>query len=268
MTRCLRRLIAVGGGFITAGSEARRVNGPRAWLAEGISTYALVFFGSISVVLAVAVHGGGEMTSEGLILISLSHGGIIAIMVYAFGHVSGAHINPAVTIPMVITGKLGLRDGIAYVASQVAGAVIASATIAVILPSLASTVAFAGHTGPSDLLEGSVGSAFLVEVVLTFFLVLAIFMGIVHKRAPAGWHGFIVGGVITIIHLVGVPLTGASVNPARSFGPAVFSGMWEFHWLYWVAPIVGGIIAGVLAKYVYVAREEREDDQSEDAGSP
>jgi len=182
---------------------------------------------------------------------------LIAIMVYAFGHVSGAHINPAVTIPMVITGKLGVRDGIAYVASQVAGAVVASATIAAILPALASTVAFAGHTGPSELIEGNVGSAFLVEVVLTFFLVLAIFMGIVHKRAPAGWHGFVVGGVITVIHLVGVPLTGASVNPARSFGPVVFSGMWEFHWLYWAAPIVGGIIAGVLAKHVYVAREER-----------
>ena len=234
------------------------MNGPRAWIAEAISTYALVFFGSLSVVLGVAAYGGGEMTNEGLLLISITHGGIIAIMVYAFGHISGAHINPAVTIPMVITGKLGVRDGIGYVGSQIAGAVIASATIAGIVPDLARTVAFAGHTGPSELIGGSVASGFLVEAILTFFLVLAIFMGIVHKRAPAGWHGFIVGGIVALIHMVGVPLTGASVNPARSFGPAVFSGAWEFHWLYWVAPIAGGIIAGILMNYLYVRREAPE----------
>ncbi len=234
------------------------MNGPRAWIAEAIATYALVFFGSLSVVLGVAVYGGGEMTNEGLLLISLTHGGIIGIMVYAFGHISGAHINPAVTIPMVITRKISVREGIGYVGAQIAGAVIASATIAAIMPDLARTVAFAGHTGPSEIIGNSVASGFLVEVILTFFLVLAIFMGIVHRKAPAGWHGFIVGGIVTIIHLVGVPLTGASVNPARSFGPAVFSGVWEFHWMYWVAPIVGGIIAGVLMNYIYVKRDAPE----------
>ena len=232
------------------------MNGPRAWLAEGISTYALVFFGSISVVLAVVAYGGGELSSDGLLLIGLTHGGIVGFMVYAFGSVSGAHINPAVTIPMIITRQLGAKDGIAYIASQLAGAVLGSATIAAILPDLASQVAFAGHTGPSELIRGSIAAGFLVEFLLTFFLVLTIFMVAVHKRASPGWAGFSIGGILVLIHLVGVPLTGASVNPARSFGPAVFSGAWEVHWLYWVAPIIGGIVAGAVASYVYTRRAE------------
>ncbi len=225
-------------------------------LAEAISTYALVFFGSISVVLGVAVFGGGELSNDGLILISLTHGGVIAIMVYAFGSVSGAHINPAVTIPMILTRQMAPKLGAAYIAAQIAGAVLASATIAAILPDLASQVAYAGHTGPSDVINNSIASGFLVEVVLTFFLVLTIFMVAVHKRAAQGWAGFCIGGMVVLVHLVGVPLTGASVNPARSFGPAIFSGAWEFHWLYWVAPIIGGIIAGYIINHIYVKHQE------------
>lgn len=231
------------------------MNGSRAVLAEAVATYALVFFGSISVVLGVAVYGGGELGNDGLILISLTHGGIIAIMVYAFGSVSGAHINPAVTIPMIITKNISARLGAAYIGGQIVGAVLASATIAVILPDLASQVAYAGHTGPSELIGNSIASGVLVEVVLTFFLVLTIFMVAVHKRAAQGWAGFCIGGIVVLIHLVGVPLTGASVNPARSFGPAIFSGAWEFQWLYWVAPIAGGIIAGIIIDRIYVKHE-------------
>lgn len=232
------------------------MNGSRAVLAEAIATYALVFFGSISVVLGVAVYGDGEMTNEGLILVSLTHGGIIAVMVYAFGSVSGAHINPAVTIPMIITKNISAKLGAMYIGAQIVGAVLGSATIAVILPDLAESVAYAGHTGPSDIINNSIASGFLVEVVLTFFLVLTIFMVVLHKKAAQGWAGFSIGLIVVLIHLVGVPLTGASVNPARSFGPAVFSGAWEFQWLYWVAPIIGGIIAGIIINYIYVNHKE------------
>ena len=111
---------------------------------------------------------------------------------------------------------------------------------------------------PSDLINGSIGSAFALEAIFTFFLVTVIFMTAVHKKASPGWHGFTIGGMVFLLHVVGVPLTGASMNPARTFGPALMSGSWEFHWLYWAAPIVGGIIAGLIMNYLFVKKAEQE----------
>lgn len=230
---------------------------PRAWLAEAIATYGLVFFGPLSVILAVSSFGEG-LTTMSVLFISLGHGGAIALMIYAFGHVSGAHINPAVTIPMIITKKIGITDGIGYIVFQLIGAVAAAGTLKAILPELGGKINFATQGGPSDLINNSISSGFAIEAILTFFLVLVIFMTAVHKKASPGWHGFTIGGMVFLIHLVAVPLTGASVNPARTFGPALISGFWEFHWLYWAAPIVGGIIAGVLMNYIYVNKAEKE----------
>jgi aquaporin-4 len=230
---------------------------PRAWLAEAIATYGLVFFGPLSVILAIAEFGEG-LTTMSVLFIALGHGGAIALMIYAFGHVSGAHINPAVTIPMIITRKIGVADGIGYIISQLIGAVVAAATLKVILPDLGAAVNFATQGGPSEIINKSISSGFAIEAILTFFLVLVIFMSAVHKKASPGWHGFTIGGMVFLIHLVAVPLTGASVNPARTFGPALISGFWEFHWLYWAAPIVGGIIAGLLMNYIYVNKSEKE----------
>jgi len=230
---------------------------PRAWLAEAIATYGLVFFGPLSVILAVSAFGE-ELTTQSVLFIALGHGGAIALMVYAFGHVSGAHINPAVTIPMIITKKIGIADGIAYIIFQLIGAVAAAATLWAILPELGAKVNFATQGGPSALINNSVSSAFAIEAILTFFLVLVIYMTAVHKKASPGLHGLSIGGMVFLIHLVAVPLTGASVNPARTFGPALISGFWEFHWLYWAAPILGGIIAGVLMNYIYVNQAEKE----------
>jgi aquaporin-4 len=221
---------------------------PRAYLAEAIATYGLVFFGPLSVILAIASFGE-ELTTISVLFISLAHGGAIALMIYAFGHVSGAHINPAV---------IGIVDGIAYIISQLIGAVAAAATLWVILPDLGAKVNFATQGGPSDLINNSIASGFAVEAILTFFLVTVIFMSAVHKKASPGWHGFTIGGMVFLIHLIAVPLTGASVNPARTFGPALISGFWEFHWLYWAAPILGGIIAGLIMNYVFVKSAEKE----------
>jgi aquaporin-4 len=230
---------------------------PRAWLAEAIATYGLVFFGPLSVIIAVASFGEG-LTTMSVLFISLAHGGAIALMIYAFGHVSGAHINPAVTIPMIITKKIGLTDGIGYIIFQLIGAIAAAATLKAIFPVLGQAVNFGTQGGPSELINNSISSGFAIEAILTFFLVLVIFMSAVHKKASPGWHGFTIGGMVFLIHLVAVPLTGASVNPARTFGPALISGFWEFHWLYWAAPILGGIIAGVLMNYIYVNKAEKE----------
>ena len=233
---------------------------PRAWLAEGISTFGLVFFGPLSVILAVVAFGEG-LSIEAIIMISLGHGGIIALMVYAFGHVSGAHINPAVTIPMMITKKIGIADGVGYIISQVIGGIIATLTLVAILPEIGKPVLCGGHGGPSELLNNSVMSGFMVEIILTFFLVVVIFMTAVHKKAPKSVYGASIGGMVFLLHLVGIPLTGASMNPARSFAPAVVSGdtgLLEIQWLYWAAPIIGGIIAGVIMNYVFVKKAEKE----------
>jgi len=231
---------------------------PRAWYAEAIATYALVFFGPLSVILSVVVFGDG-LTFESIIMISLGHGGAIALMVYAFGHVSGAHINPAVTIPMMITKKISVADGIGYIIFQVIGAIIATLSLMAILPEIGKPVLWGGHGGPSELLNHSIMSGFVVEVILTFFLVLVIFMTAVHKKAPKSVYGAAIGGMVFLLHIVGVPLTGASMNPARSLAPAIATGdagLLEIQWLYWVAPIIGGIIAGVIMNYVFINKDE------------
>ena len=233
---------------------------PRAWLAEAIATFGLVFFGPLSVILAAAWYGDG-LSTEAIIFISLGHGGIIVLMVYAFGHVSGAHINPAVTIPMIITKKIGLKDGIGYILFQIMGAVIATLSLKALFPIIGEKVLWGAHGGPSELLGNSVMSGLAVEIILTFFLVVVIFMTAVHKKAPKSVYGAAIGGMVFLLHLVGIPLTGASMNPARSFSPAVVSGdagLWEVQWLYWVGPIIGGIIAGVVMNYLYVKPAEKE----------
>jgi len=207
--------------------------------------------------MAAAAFGTG-LSIEGILLISFAHGSAIGLMVYAFGHVSGAHINPAVTISMLVTRKIGIIDGIGYIVFQIIGAIIAAFSLKAILPELGSKVNFGTQGGPSDLLNYSAMSGFAVELVLTFFLVTVIFMTAVHKKAPGGIAGLAIGGMIFLIHLVGVPLTGASVNPARTLGPAIASGYWDFHWIYWAGPIIGAIIAGLIMNYIFVKKAESE----------
>ena len=230
---------------------------PRNWLAEAIATFALVFFGPLAVVLSVVIFGDG-LSLESIIMISLAHGSAIGLMVYAFGHISGAHINPAVTIPMMITRKIGFADGIGYVVFQIIGALVAAFSLRAILPEAGMAANLGTQGGPSEFLNYSIASGLVLEMVFTFFLVVTIFGVAVHKKAPAGIAGISIGGMVFLLHLIGVPLTGASMNPARTFGPAVASGAWEFHWIYWVGPIIGGIIAAVLMNYLYVKNAERE----------
>ena len=232
------------------------VNG-RAWFAESIATFCLVFFGPLSIVLAAAAFGTG-LSIEGIIMIAIGHGAAIGLMVYAFGHVSGAHINPAVTISMLVTKRIGIKDGIGYIVFQIIGAIIAAFSLKTILPDLGAKVNYGTQGGPSELLNNSAMSGFAVELILTFFLVTVIFMTAVHKKAAAGMHGLAIGGMIFLIHLVGVPLTGASVNPARTLGPAIISGYWDFHWIYWAGPILGAIIAGLIMNYIFVKKAETE----------
>jgi aquaporin-4 len=227
----------------------------RSWFAESIATFCLVFFGPLSVVMAAAVFGTG-LSIEGIIMISLGHGAAIGLMVYAFGHVSGAHINPAVTIAMLVTRRIGVKDAAGYIAFQIIGAIIAAFTLKTILPDLGAKVNYGTQGGPSELLGHSAMSGFALEIVFTFFLVTVIFMTAVHKKAPAGMYGLAIGGMIFLLHLVGVPLTGASMNPARTLGPAIASGYWDFHWIYWAGPIIGAVIAGLMMHHIFAKKAE------------
>jgi aquaporin-4 len=230
---------------------------PRAWFAESVATFALVFFGPLAITLAAVAFGAG-LSIEAIIMISLAHGAAIGLMVYTFGHISGAHINPAVTIAMLVTKRIGIKDGAGYIVFQLIGATAAALAHKMILPELGAKVNFGTQGGPSELLNHDAIAGLGVEMILTFFLVTVIFMAAVHKKAAPGFAGFAIGGMIFLIHLVGVPLTGASVNPARTFGPALVSGFWEFHWIYWVGPIVGAIIAGLIMNYVFVKKAEQQ----------
>ncbi|MEW5840544.1 aquaporin [Nitrososphaera sp.] len=233
---------------------------PRAWLAEAIGTYALVFFGPLSITIAIAVFGL-SLGAEALLIISLGHGAVIGIMAYVFGHVSGTHINPAVTIAMMVTRRMKVADGAGYIGAQIVGAIAASATLAAVIPKYASQVKYGVQTGPSAFLDSSAGAGFAVEAILTFFLVTTIFLVAVHRKAAAGFAGAAIGTMIFLLHLVGVPLTGASMNPARTFGPAVISGYWDFHWIYWAGPIVGALAAAFIMNYVFVKKAEEEERQ-------
>lgn len=183
-----------------------------------------------------------------LVLISLCFGLSIATMVQCFGHISGGHINPAVTAAMVVTRKLSLAKALFYVVAQCLGAITGAGILFFITPA-----AFRGDLGVttvnSDL---SVGHGLLVEILITFELVFTVFATCDPKRTDLGGSaGLAIGFAVAIGHLFAIPYTGASMNPARSFGPAVVTLNFENHWVYWVGPVLGSILAAGLYEYLY-----------------
>ena len=236
----------------------------RGCFAELIATFALVFVGSLSVTASVVIFElSGPNYPVSILLIGLSHGLIISLMIYAIGHVSGGHINPAVTIPMIVCKKIGVADGVGYIIFQLIGALIGAGTHALLLP-IGATVKYGLNTPGS--FHGEVfsdGTVFGIEFLLTFMLVFVIFGTAVSGRAPPGWAGFAIGMTVALGHFIGVSISGASMNPARTFGPAVISwtqgleGAFQVHYIYWIAPILGGLVAAGIYKYVFMSSKER-----------
>jgi aquaporin Z len=220
------------------------------YLAEMIGTLVLVLMGCGSAVIAGANFSG--LSGNGIVGISLAFGLAVLVMVYALGGISGCHINPAISISMLVAGKLGVKDTVAYVVSQCVGAVIGAGLlygIALGNPAYSLAVNGLGQNGfGAGYLAGySMVSALIAEVVLTFIFLLVIF-GSTSERAPKGFAGVAIGLSLTLIHLVSIPITGTSVNPARSLGPAVIVGGTALNqlWLFWVAPIIGGVLAAAV----------------------
>jgi MIP family channel proteins len=202
-------------------------------VAEFIGTFALIFVG----IGAIANLGGDH---AGLVGIALAHGLTIAVMASATGAISGGHLNPAVTFGLLVGGKICPSRALAYWVSQLLGAIVAAG----IMMNVLGVKAVAGGT-PDLALNVSVATGVIVEAVLTFFLVFVVYGSAVDGRAPK-IGGLAIGLTVTLDILVGGPITGAAMNPARTFGPAFVSGHWANHIVYWVGPLLGGLLAGVI----------------------
>jgi aquaporin Z len=223
----------------------------RKLVAEGIGTFWLTFAGCGSAVLAA----GFPEVGIGLLGVSLAFGLTVVTMAYSIGHISGCHLNPAVTVGLAAGGRFPGSMVLPYIVAQVAGAIVASAVLYFIASGaagfdLAKGFAANGYGEHSPGKYG-LGPALAIEVVMTMMF-LFIIMGATHGRAPAGFAPLAIGLGLTLIHLVSIPVTNTSVNPARSTGPALFVGGWALAqlWLFWVAPIVGGILGGVLYRWL------------------
>jgi len=213
------------------------------YVAEFIGTFVLVFIGCGSAVLAG--------TYIGFVGISFAFGLSVLAMAYAIGGISGCHINPAISISMLAAGKMKPKDTVAYIIMQCLGAIAASALLYMVAignPAYSLAVNGLGQNGYGAASPGgfSLVSSLVAEVVLTFIFLLVIY-GSTSEGAPEGFAGLSIGLSLVLIHLVGIPITGTSVNPARSLGPAVIVGGTALRqlWLFWAAPIIGGLLAAV-----------------------
>ncbi len=224
-------------------------------VAEVLGTFWLVFGGCGSAVLAAAFGGTDSNLGIGLVGVSIAFGLTVLTMAFAIGHISGCHLNPAVTIGLVAGGRHEAKEAVPYIIAQTVGAAAAAGTLYVIATGKAG--AEIGGFAANGFGEHSPGgysmmAALVAEVVLTAFFLLII-MGSTDKRAPAGFAPIAIGLALTLIHLIGIPVTNLSVNPARSTGPALFVGGWALSqlWLFWVAPIIGGAIGGIAYKSLF-----------------
>jgi aquaporin Z len=219
------------------------------YVAELIGTFVLVFMGCGSAVIA------GRHDQIGLVGVSFAFGLSVLAMAYAIGSISGCHINPAVSISMLAAGKMKVRDTVIYVAMQCIGAIIGAAAlywVALGNPAYSLASNGLGQNGYDNASPGgfSMASAFIAEVILTFTFLLVIH-GSTSEKAPKGFAGIAIGLSLVLIHLVGIPITGTSVNPARSLGPAIIVGGTALNqlWLFWAAPIIGALLAAAVWRF-------------------
>ena len=220
--------------------------------AEFFGTFWLVFGGTGSAVLAA----GYPELGIGFVGVSLAFGLTVLTMVYAVGGISGGHFNPAVSVGLWAGGRFSGKDLLPYIIVQVLGAIVASGLLYLIASGKAGFTldnGFASNGYGEHSPDGySMTSALLIEIALTFMFIFII-MGATDKLAPIGFAGLAIGLALTLIHLISIPVTNTSVNPARSTGPALFVGGWALSqlWLFWVAPIVGGLLGGVVYNGLY-----------------
>ena len=218
--------------------------------AEFIGPFTLVVAGVGAIISTQNLSDGGN-----LVAVSLAHGLAIGLMVAALGHVSGGHFNPAVTISIWATGGIGLTRAVSYIVAQVLGATAGAGVLTLVFPALGPM----GRNNPGVNLglpglgpDVSVGGALIMEILMTFFLVMVIFGAVVDPRGPKAIAPLAIGLIITMDILTGGRITGAAMNPARAIGPAIVQQDFTNWWIYWVGPIVGGLIAAYAYKSIWL----------------
>lgn len=218
-------------------------------VAEFIGTFWLVLGGCGSAMLAA----GYPNVGIGLLGVSLAFGLTVLTIAYSFGHISGAHLNPAVTIGLWMGGRISPKEILPYIVSQIAGAIAAAGVLYIIVKGNGSEIGTFAANGYGEHSPGgySMTAAIVTELVMTFMFLLIIF-GATDEKAPKGFAGIAIGLALTLIHLISIPVTNTSVNPARSISQALFVGDWAISqlWLFIVIPIAGAALAGLVYKYL------------------
>ncbi len=229
----------------------------RKLFAETIGTMVLVFFGVGVATLSFGFKLAGASPSAGIVATALAFGLVMMIMAYAIGSISGAHINPAVTMGFLVSGRMSAVDALGYWVAQVIGGIVGAWLLYLIFIGIADySVATTGlgtdGYGAQSMVHLGAGGAFLAETILTFTFVLVV-LTVTTKAAATSVSGLAIGFALATVHLIGIPLTGTSVNPARSIGPALFAGgpAIDQLWLFIVAPLLGGALAAVVSRYLY-----------------
>lgn len=218
--------------------------------AECLGTFVLVVFGCGT---AAALGCNGSVPDAAYFMTALAFGLVIVAMAYSVGNVSGCHINPAVSIGMLCSGKMTVTEFFAYIASQFIGGILGGLVLMALLPG-------SGY-GANGLYDNNIWASLLIEIILTFVFVFAI-IGVTSKKQFGSAAGIVIGLTLTLIHIFGIHFTGTSVNPARSFGPAIFAGGEAFTnvWVFIVAPLVGGVLAALVYKLIDGCSGEAEEE--------
>lgn len=225
---------------------------PQKFFAEFVGTFALIFFGAGSI-CADQLLKSTNQGSLGLLGIAVAHGLAIGIMVSAVGHISGGHLNPAVTIGFWVTRRISTFGALLYWVSQLAGAVAAAYLLRAVIPEDTWRAVVLGT--PDLAKDFSRTAGMIVEGIMTFFVVYVVFSTAADERGAFGKiAGFAIGLTVTMDILMGGPLTGAAMNPARAFGPALAAQHWVNHGVYWVGPLLGGVVAGWLYDTLYLKK--------------
>ena len=212
---------------------------PKNYIAEFLGTFALVFIGAGSVLVNGITNG-----AVSLVGIGLAHGLVLMTAIYSLAHISGAHFNPAVTIAMLLNRRIEPVKALGYVVAQLFGASVAGLLLLLLYPTATPAQLYGFPT------ELNFGFGVIMEALLTFFLVSIIYGVAVNKQAPAGFFGLAIGAVLIYDIMLGGTQTGAAMNPARAFGPALASGIWGPQLVYWLGPIIGALLASIVFEYL------------------